>query len=72
MASSSSSNNGTNPPRFLQIDEIRSAEDADFEYFIHLAEDHEDGWIKKLDKEVTIWQKETGTSTIKMAKVYMS
>lgn len=61
-------NNG-NPSHFIQPNEIRSATDSDFEYFIQLAE-REDGWIKKLDKNnITIWQKETGVSSIRMAKV---
>ena len=55
---------------FFQPLEIRSATDADFDYFIQLADQEGDGWIKKLDKDsITIWQKETGTSSIKMAKV---
>lgn len=55
---------------FFQPNEIRSATDADFEYFIHLADQHGDGWVKKLDRNnMTIWQKETGISSIKMAKV---
>lgn len=54
---------------FLQLGEIRAATDADFEYFVRLAENHEN-WIKKLDKNgLIVWQKETGHSTIKMAKV---
>ena len=54
---------------FLQLGEIRTATDADFEYFVRLAENHEN-WIKKLDKNgLIVWQKETGHSTIKMAKV---
>ena len=54
---------------FFHLGEIRVATDSDFEYFIHLAEHHED-WVKKLDKNgLTVWQKETGHSTIKMAKV---
>lgn len=65
------SDNGSIPPNthFLQVNEIRSATDSDFEYFMRLAEE-EDGWLKKLDKNgITIWQKETGESPIKMAKV---
>ena len=54
---------------FLQLGEIRAATDDDFDYFVHLAERHEN-WIKKLDKNgLVVWQKETGHSTIKMAKV---
>ena len=55
---------------FLQLGEIRVATDADFDYFVHLAECH-DNWTKKLDKNgLIVWQKETGHSTIKMAKVF--
>ena len=55
---------------FFQPNEIRSATDADFDYFIGLAEDEGEGWIKKLDKNgIIIWQKETGVSSIKIAKV---
>ncbi len=60
------------PPgeHFIQLNEIRSATDADYQYFIQLAEDHGDGWVKRLEKnDLTIWQKETGVSSIKMAKV---
>lgn len=54
---------------FFQLGEIRVATDSDFDYFIRLAEHHED-WVKKLDKNgLTVWQKEVGHSTIKMAKV---
>ena len=54
---------------FIELGEIRAATDADFDYFVRLAECHE-SWIKKLDKNgLTVWQKETGHSTIKMAKV---
>lgn len=63
------------PPdsRFFQPNEIRSATDADFDYFIQLADQDGDGWIKKLDKNgLVIWQKETGVSSIKMAKVCVS
>ena len=66
------SDNGSTPPstHFFQVNEIRSATDSDFEYFVQLAEEEEDGWVKKLDKNgITIWQKETGESPIKMAKV---
>lgn len=60
----------TAPPSFFQPYEIRSATDSDFDYFIRLADDDGDGWIKKLEKNgITIWQKETGVSSIKMAKV---
>ena len=60
---------GTTGACFLQLGELRVATDADFDYFISLAEYHED-WTKKLDKNgLTVWQKETGHSTIKMAKV---
>ena len=60
----------TAPPSFFQPYEIRSATDSDFEYFIQLADDEGDGWIKKLEKNgLTIWQKETGVSSIKLAKV---
>lgn len=73
MASPTASNGASVLPsgHFFQPNEIRSATDADFEYFIRLAEVHEgDGWIKKLDKNnLTIYQKETGVSSIKMAKV---
>jgi hypothetical protein len=63
-------NGCTAPPSFFQLNEIRSATDSDFEYFIQLADHHGDGWIKKLEKNgLTIWQKETGASTIKMVKV---
>ena len=72
----SSSNGCEIPPsgHFFQLNEIRSATDSDFEYFIRLAEE-EEGWIKKLEPKkldknsITIWQKETGVSSIKMAKV---
>ena len=60
------------PPseHFFQLNEIRSATDTDFKYFIQLADENGDGWVKKLDKNnMTIWQKETGVSSIKMAKV---
>ena len=54
---------------FFHLGEIRVATDSDFDYFIRLAEHHEE-WIKKLDKNgLTVWQKEVGHSTIKMAKV---
>ena len=54
---------------FFHLGEIRVATDSDFDYFTHLAEHHED-WVKKLDKNgLIVWQKETGHSTIKMAKV---
>lgn len=60
---------GTAEPVFFQIGEVREATDTDFDYFKRLAEYHEN-WIKKLDKNgLTVWQKETGHSTIKMAKV---
>lgn len=52
----------------FELGEIRPATDTDFEHFIHLVED-DDGWIKKLNKVVTVWQKETGHSTIKLVKV---
>ena len=56
--------------RFFQPNEIRSATDSDFDYFIQLADQDGDGWIKKLDKNgLVIWQKESGVSSIKMAKV---
>lgn len=55
---------------FFQPNEIRSATDADFEYFVQLADDRGDSWIKKLDKNgLIIWQKESGVSSIKMARV---
>lgn len=58
------------PPSFFQPNEIRSATDSDFQYFVQLADDRGDEWVKKLDKKnLTIWQKETGVSSIKMAKV---
>ena len=54
---------------FLELGEIRVATDADFDYFMRLAE-CTDNWNKKLDKNgLTVWQKETGHSTIKLAKV---
>jgi hypothetical protein len=54
---------------FFDLGEIRVATDSDFDYFIRLAERHED-WVKMLDKKgLTVWQKEMGHSTIKMAKV---
>lgn len=54
---------------FIQVNEIRSATDEDFDYFIRLVEEN-DGWIKKLDKGITVWQKETSkVSPIRMAKV---
>ena len=54
---------------FFHLGEIRPATDSDFDYFTRLAEHHED-WVKKLDKNgLVVWQKETGHSTIKMAKV---
>ena len=59
----------TTVKEFLQLGEIRAATDNDFDYFMRLAEYHED-WVKKLDKNgVLVWQKETDHSTIKMAKV---
>lgn len=67
-----SNGSSTIPPseHFFQLNEIRRATDKDFEYFIKLAEENGDGWVKKLDKnKITIWQKETGASPIKMAKV---
>lgn len=65
--------NGWAAPSFFQPNEIRSATDSDFLYFVQLADDQGDGWVKKLDKNnITIWQKETGVSSIKMAKVRTS
>ena len=58
----------TNGTKIFELGEIRSATDNDFDRFIHLLEDS-DGWVKKLDKVVTVWQKETGHSTIKLVKV---
>lgn len=63
---------GTSTPLsgFFQVNEIRRATDADFDYFIYLAEEHGDGWVQKLNKDdIKIWQKDTGVSSIKMAKV---
>lgn len=58
---------------FFEPNEIRSATDSDFEYFVQLADDRGDTWIKKLDKNgLVIWQKDTGVSSIKMAKVSTS
>ena len=59
----------TTGKEFLQLGEIRAATDSDFDYFVRLAEHHED-WVKKLDKNgLIVWQKETEHSTIKVAKV---
>ena len=67
--SSESLQQGAAEPFFFQLGELREATDKDFDYFRRLAEFH-DNWIKKLDKNgLTVWQKETGHSTIKMAKV---
>lgn len=75
MAGKPVANNGPStaiPPsgHFFQLNEIRSATDSDFDYFIQLADEQGDGWVKRLDKNnLTIWQKETGVSSVKMAKV---
>lgn len=57
----------------FKVNEIRSATDDDFQHFISLVEEYErdgTGWTKKLERrDITIWQKETGQSPIKMALV---
>ena len=68
-ASSEVLQQGAGEPVFFQLGEVREAKDTDFDYFRRLAEYH-DNWIKRLDNNgLTVWQKETGHSTIKMAKV---
>ena len=53
---------------FFKLGEIRPARTSDFEYFVSLAEGH--GWTKKMDKNgLMAWSKETGNTSIKMAKV---
>ena len=54
---------------FFKLGEVRVATDKDFEYFMRIADNH-DGWVKKMEKNgLRIWQKETESSLIKMAKV---
>lgn len=69
---SSTKSCGQGSNQFFELDEIRSARDADFEYFIHLANGYSEDtdWVKKHDKNaIKIWQKETGVSSVKMALV---
>ncbi len=57
----------------FKVNEIRSATDDDFQHFMRLVEEYKtegSGWTKKLERrDITIWQKETGQSSIKMALV---
>lgn len=61
--------NGTTQSGFFELGEIRPAHDSDFEYFIKLAEGDE-GWVQKYDKNgLTVWNKDTKHTSIRMLKV---
>lgn len=54
---------------FFELGEIRIARESDFQYFRRLVEGHE-GWLKKLDKNgLTVWNRDTGKTSVKMFKV---
>jgi len=73
MAATETATNGHSSGTGFEVNEIRSATEEDFQHFIRLVEEYKvegSGWTKKLDKNnITIWQKETGVSSIKMALV---
>ncbi len=61
--------NGVAWPTFFSLGEIRVARESDFEYFRRLADDNE-GWTKKLDRDgLTVWNRDSGSTSIKMFKV---
>ncbi len=61
--------NGVAWPTFFSLGEIRVARESDFEHFRRLADDSE-GWTKKLDRDgLTVWNRDSGSTSIKMFKV---